>query len=221
MQDLLEDVSLREKKFIKTKVALMNAFIERLKTTRMADVSIKDVCRSVEVSEGTFYNYFPRKIDLVYYFHQLFEYKIIYQARRSVHGTGYLELIDAVFQMIAENVRQPSLFLEFISIITGEKEHPGKIRIAPLEISFALPECPGIAEDMECVCALEDFLLKTLQLALQHKELPRKINVPDVCIHLFSIMVGAAVALEPKDFSQLGRYYKEHVRLLWKAIGRV
>jgi len=186
----------------------------------MADISIKDVCRGVEVSEGTFFNYFPRKIDLIYYFHQLFDYKMIYKTRQRVRLGKYLDLIDTLFQMVAGEFEHPTLMLEFISIITGEKEHPGKLEIPALEIAFALPECPGIEKDPACLSTLEEFFLQTLRLAVEHKELPKKINIEDMCIHLFSILVGASVALEPKMFPQLGRYYADHLKLLWKAVER-
>lgn len=221
MSDPLEDVSLREKKFIKTKVALMNAFIDRLQTTRMADVSIKDVCHSVEVSEGTFFNYFPRKIDLVYYCHQLFIYKVIYKTRHSVHSDRCLDLVDAFFQMVAEGFNQPSLVLEFISILTGEKEGMREIDIHPTEIAFALPECPGVEKEASEMRTLADFFTDTLRRAVQNKELPKKINIDDMCVHLVTVLVGVSVAVEVKGFPQLGRYYKEHLNLLWKAIGRV
>ncbi|NLE65671.1 MAG: TetR/AcrR family transcriptional regulator, partial [Elusimicrobia bacterium] len=60
--------SLREKKFVKTKVSLMQEFMKRLKSTRFSEISIKEVCETVEVSESTFYNYFPQKVDVVCYF---------------------------------------------------------------------------------------------------------------------------------------------------------
>lgn len=221
MSDPFEDMSLREKKFIKTKVALMSAFIERLQTTRMADVSIRDVCHSVEVSEGTFFNYFPRKIDLVYYFRQLFDYKVIYKARQCMHSGGHLQFIDLLFQMIAKEFEHPFLVLEFISIITGEKESPRKCDIPPLEIMFALPECPGIEKDALSLRTLEEVFTDTIREAIKAGELPKKTNVEAMCVHLFAVLVGVAVVIEAKGFPQLGRYYQEHLNLLWKAVGRV
>jgi len=78
-----QDYSLREKKFVKTKVSLMQAFMSRLKTTRFANISIKEVCESVEVSEGTFYNYFPQKVDVVYYYKSLVSVKIAWEINRK------------------------------------------------------------------------------------------------------------------------------------------
>jgi hypothetical protein len=39
-----EKYSLRKKKHAKTKKALTDAFIEKLKTTRFCDISIKQIC---------------------------------------------------------------------------------------------------------------------------------------------------------------------------------
>ena len=69
----VKEYSLREKKHARTKIAIMNAFIKRLEKTRFDDISIREICKSVEVSEGTFFNYFSEKIDIInYYSHLLF-----------------------------------------------------------------------------------------------------------------------------------------------------
>jgi len=56
-----KEYPLREKKHARTKITIMAAFIKCLEKTRFEDISIRQICKSVEVSEGTFFNYFPRR----------------------------------------------------------------------------------------------------------------------------------------------------------------
>ena len=77
------EYSLREKKHARTKIALMSSFIERLRNSRFEDISIRDVCKSAEISEGTFFNYFPEKIDVITYYVNLMTMKVIWKARQK------------------------------------------------------------------------------------------------------------------------------------------
>ena len=141
-----KEYSLREKKYAKTKIALAKAFIERLKTTKFSDISIKEVCEGVEVSEGTFFNYFPQKIDVAYYYQQIVGLKISYELKKNAEKMNSRQLIEFLFDRIAEEMEQPYLFYELISLFTGEKKRPGVIAtITPAEKYYAHPDCPGPA----------------------------------------------------------------------------
>jgi hypothetical protein len=58
----IEDIALREKKFAKTKIDLLNTFYEKLKTEKLEDISVKDLCMETNISYKTFFNYFSKKI---------------------------------------------------------------------------------------------------------------------------------------------------------------
>jgi hypothetical protein len=65
------DFPLRQRKYARTKLALMNAALERLKDKSLEEISVRELCEEAEVSEATFFNYFPSKTDLLVYFVQL------------------------------------------------------------------------------------------------------------------------------------------------------
>ena len=46
--------TLREVKHARTKLDIANAFVRRLRTSRYEEISIRELCRSVEISEGRF-----------------------------------------------------------------------------------------------------------------------------------------------------------------------
>jgi len=97
--------SLREKKYAKTKVALANAFIKQLKNTRFSDISIKEICEKVEVSEGTFYNYFPHKIDIACYFNKFTILKLIWEIKNTKEKQNYVDMIEHAFDVLADVIK--------------------------------------------------------------------------------------------------------------------
>jgi len=209
---------LRERKHAKTKVALTMAFVERLKSVRFEDISIKEVCDSVDVSEATFYNYFPAKIDLIYYYQQLLLLNIIWETRRSVKIDSPLRRIDVFFDILTKQVNHPYLFYELVSILVGQKVRPQNVNISLAEKSYAFPTSKGI-KDIPAM-SLEDFLYSNLKEAVQQGELPRKVNLSDIMIFLLTIIIGVPLAISYDDFNALGSHYKKQLSFLWKGLGR-
>ena len=56
---------LRQRKFARTRLALAGALSKALVQQTLSEVSVKALCREAEVSEATFFNYFPRKEDIL------------------------------------------------------------------------------------------------------------------------------------------------------------
>lgn len=216
MLESKNNFSLREKKYAKTKIALANAFIERLKTTRFNDISIKEVCESIEVSEGTFFNYFPQKIDVVLYHKQIISLKISYQIKQKAERMSPKELILFAFDNLAKEIDQPYLFYEIISLFTAEKKKPGEMELARVEKFYASPDDEGI-EDI-CAQPLEEIFLSLLKEAKKQGELKRDCKLQEVVLALVAILIGVPLAIDIADFGKLKEYYRSQVSLLWKAL---
>lgn len=212
-----KDFSLREKKYAKTKIALASAFIERMKTAKFSDISIKEVCESAEVSEGTFFNYFPQKIDVVFYYQQIVSLKISWQIRQLWEMKTSRELIEMMFDLIAEKIEQPYLFYEIISLFTGERKRPEGMELTPAEKFFAHPDYAGI--DEVPVEHLEEIFLALVTEAVRKGELKTDIKPADVALTLMAILVGVPLAIHIEDFGKLKQYYRSQLSLLLKAVG--
>ena len=211
-------VPLRERKHVKTKVDLTMAFVERLKSARLEDISIKAVCDSIDVSEGTFYNYFPAKIDLIYYYQQLTLLKIMWETQRRATDDSPLHRIDVFFDVLAKEISHPYLLYELISILVGQKVKPKHKDITSAERLYAFPKSKGI-EDVP-IMSLEDFMYKNLEEAAKRGELPRGVDLDDVLIFLMTIIVGVPLAISYENFNTLGSHFKKQLSFLWKGLGR-
>ena len=150
------DCSLREKKHARTKIALMNAFIERLRNSRFENIAIKDVCQSAEISEGTFFNYFPEKIDVITYYVNLMTMKLIWKAWRKTSKGESIALINAFFKEMADEFTKLDITYEIISILVVQHEHPKKVAMPDIEKHLVFPDLAGI-EDMSPLLIGEFF----------------------------------------------------------------
>jgi AcrR family transcriptional regulator len=213
------DVTLRAKKHARTKVALATAFIEKLKDSRFEDISIREICHDVELSEGTFFNYFDEKIDVLNYYLCLVDLRIIWHTRRHDRGGVRLAVIDRAFAGLVEMVISPNLVSEIITAMVRQKESPRRIAISPLEKRYAFEDCPGI--ENEPTMRLEDFFRITIEDAVKNCELPGRQDVEDVVVSLKTILVGTLLAARrDKTNRDLNYHYRRQLAILWKGLGR-
>ena len=213
------DTTLRAKKHARTKVALAMAFIEKLKDSRFEDISIREICRDVELSEGTFFNYFDEKIDVVNYYLCLVDLKIIWQTRLENRGGGLLTAIDRAFTNLVEMVISPNLVSEIITAMVRQKESPQRIAISPLEKRYAFEDCSGI--ENEPTMRLEDFFRTAIEGAVKNGELPGRQDVEDVVVSLKTILVGTLLAARrDKTNRDLNYHYRRQLAILWRGLGR-
>jgi len=212
---------LREKKFARTKIALMNAFIERLRKARFDDISVKEVCQSAEISEGTFFNYFPEKIDVITYYANLMTIGNIWKARQKSPAGRYIPLLNAFFGELADHVEAGGVDItyEFISIMVVRPERPRKNAISNLEKRLFFPELDGI-EDIDTFF-MDEFFRDCLEKASKNGELPvNSGRIDNVLVSLLTIMIGTLIAVKfGHDAKNLKNHYQRHLHMLWHELG--
>lgn len=152
----VKEYSLRERKHVKTKIAIMDAFIKRLEKTRFDDISIREICKIVEVSEGTFFNYFPEKIDIINYYMNLMFLKVVWKTQKEAPQGKYLALINTVFRKLAEELNNVNIMYQLIAIMIVRQERPKTVAISNLErqIFFLVTKAQRISKS----CLLMIFL---------------------------------------------------------------
>ena len=209
--------SLRSIKHARTRLALMNAFIGRMRGERFEDISIRDICRSAEVSEGTFFNYFPEKINVLNYFVSLMTVKFIWNARRKAPRAGGLALINAFFDELAKEFVKVNFTYEVIATKVGYRSKVQKIDISPMEKRLFFPKLKGI--ENENTLLMQEFMELCLRRAAACGELPRTVNINDTVLTLMSIMVGTLIAIKFSRSKSLKRHYRRQLGMLWRGLG--
>jgi len=212
-----QEYSLRERKFARTKVGLMNAFVERLKDKRFDDISIKEVCQDAEIAEGTFFNYFPEKIDVIKYYLHLMTLRMIWRAQKNVPEEKYLCLINFLFGQLSEALDNNNVVYQIISVLLVQNQRPKKIEISDLEKKLVFPDCAGIEKTP--VVIMDDWLRECVTLAVKNGEIPPKTNVDDVVISLMTIIIGTLLAVRFDHNDSRDYHYMRQLKALWKGLG--
>ncbi|MFA5100891.1 MAG: TetR/AcrR family transcriptional regulator [Candidatus Omnitrophota bacterium] len=219
MKNALEtkEFSLREKKHAKTRLAIMNAFMERLLHTRFEDISIKEVCKDAEVAEGTFFNYFPEKINVIAYYLYLTTMKIIWKAQQACPAGKYLPLIDSVLEQMSGELKNNNIVYQILSVLIAQSERPKRIMVSSLEKSLAFPDCDGIEHVSSVI--LDDWLKECVVSAIDNGELPKETNADDVVVSLMTIICGTLLAIRFNTSNSREYHYMRQLQALWRVLG--
>lgn len=214
-------IPLREKKYFKTRIQLARALRAELEKVSLEDLNVRELCEEVEISEATFYNYFPKKSDLLAYLSQLWSVELAWHGQQALAqaaaGGSHLAVIQAVFERAAQQFQPaPGAAGELIAWQARTRQRQAPEPLAENERRLAFPELPGIEslEDQR----LEQVFALALQRAIDRDELPRNAHLPTTMVALISIFYGVPLALRLGNPAGIGAMYRQQLSLLWAGL---
>jgi AcrR family transcriptional regulator len=211
------DIPLRERKYARTKLTIMEAAIGRLESRSFEDLSVKELCETAQVSEATFFNYFPRKSDLLTYTDQIWSLEIIWHGLEAARRHAGLAVINEVFSRTAQQVqKRPGLMGELIANQSRGGDKSRRHTITPAERLLAFPDLSGI-EDTPAE-GLESILVPNLRKAVEKGELPANTLLPTVLVSLISIFYGVPLALRQTNPAGVAPMYRQQLAILWAGL---
>ena len=209
--------SLRERKFARTRLALAETTTAHLNSAALESLSVKNLCERVQISEATFFNYFPKKDDLIAYLDKLWTLELNWYGRQAASQQQGLAVIEALFRYTAIQVqKKPGLMGEIIAWEARDREHAPRPEITRAERSMAFPDLEGIEaiDDSN----LETLLKMALQDAIKQGELPENILLPAAMVGLVSIFYGVPLAIQHANPTSIGPMYRQQLELLWAGL---
>lgn len=214
----LDDIPLRPRKLALTKVKLLHAAIARLDRAPLEELQVKDLCRDVEISEASFFNYFPKKADLLVYFVQLWTLDVAWHAllAQPRPATSY-EAIQRIFQFTgAQAAEHPGVMAEVLAGQARLTEEPPLVEIPLAERIAAFPGREGI-ETLEAR-GLDSLLPELLARAVKQGELPKQTDVRAAFLGLAAIFFGVPIALRRIDPRAIPPAYLQQLATYWAGL---
>lgn len=207
----------RAKKFARTKVGLLNALVSRLDQRPIEEIAVRELCDAVQISEASFFNYFPKKHDILVYFVELWSIEAGAHADRALADQGPLAAIEAVFAITAQAVREhPAVMAEVIAHQARMAAPPQLAEVSLAERLFALPELEGI-DELE-PRGLDAILPRLLDEAVRRGELPKGIDKNMAFLALGAIFFGVPLLLRRTAPEYVGQAFKAQLSLLWAGL---
>lgn len=212
---------LRERKHARTKLALVNAAIQRLEATPLEEVTVNALCDDVEISEATFFNYFAKKGDLLDYYVQLWTLEITWQIRQS--NQQGLAAIDTFFALAATRFQQhPGLMGEVLARLARLREKPAPQTIGRAErhrlFENQINDSNRTAIEALEVGGLDTILVPTLQQAINSKELPENIHLPTTMLGLVALFYGIPLLLRISNPEMIPAAFRQQLAIYWRGI---
>jgi AcrR family transcriptional regulator len=211
-------IPLRERKLLKTRLKLAQALRELLESVALDELAVRDLCDRVEISEATFFNYFPRKTDLLAYLSQLWSVELAWQGQQALAaGAGGLAPVQAVFERAAQQFQSaPGATGELIAWQARLRTRQAPAPLEANERRLAFPDHAGIAAMADQ--SLEQVLAAALQRAIDQGELPRNTHLPTTMVGLVSVFYGVPLALRLGNPAGIGAMYRQQLAVLWSGL---
>ena len=204
-------ISLRQKKMMKTKHALAMAFIEKLKEQKFDTISIKDICAQTDVSEATFFNYFPQKVDVIAYLLKAKIFKTVWTVRSLQKNMPFTRRVEKTFELFAEEIKHPYVFFEVFSMIAMNKAQIEAFSISCEELQYIYPDCT--CEEKIRTISIHDFFEELIDDA--RNEIPKTLCKHDFAQFLLTILTGVPLSIPVSEFPNITQIYHNHLSILW------
>jgi AcrR family transcriptional regulator len=212
--------SLRERKFARTRLSLADAATGHLEAASFETLSVKSLCERVQISEATFFNYFPKKEDLIIYLDRLWTLELNWYGRQAAEQQKGLAVIEALFRYTSIQIqKKPGLMGEIIAHEARSRERSHGMEITLAERLMAFPDLEGI-EDLPDD-SLENLLRTALQDAIDQGDLPANSAIAAAMVSLVSIFYGVPLAMQHANPAAIGAMYRQQLALLWAGLRAV
>lgn len=214
-------IPLRERKYLKTRIRLARALRQHLEKVSLDELSVRDLCEEVELSEATFFNYFPKKSDLLAYVSQLWAVDLAWFGRQTLaQGGSGLAVVHALFERAAQQFQvAPGATGELIAWQARARQRLVPTPLSANECRLAFPEHAGIEAMTDQ--GVEQALVAGIQRAVDQGELPRNVHLPTAMVSLVSIFYGVPLALRLSNPAGIGAMYRQQLLILWTGLRQV
>ncbi|MCW7468084.1 TetR/AcrR family transcriptional regulator [Leptospira kanakyensis] len=217
--DSLLRFPLKERKFAKTRTNLIFAFLSEFESKDFDSIKIKDLCEIAEVSEPTFYNYFPEKGDLLLHYIQIWGLQVSVFAKEMKLSESGWGLLSALFRYTAkESKKNPRILLEIISFQAKNKRTLHQSRLTGAERVLIFPNTAGI-EELNAD-GVEGIIQKALSIAAKNGELPESTDWKSFGMVLGSCFFGVPILAFQLN-QNLEKLWLDSLSYLWRGAGGI
>ncbi|HEB98337.1 MAG TPA: TetR family transcriptional regulator [Thiotrichales bacterium] len=207
-------IPLRVRKQARTRLKLARLLTERLEDQNLEALAVRELCEAAEISEATFFNYFPKKTDLLAYLGRLWTLELQWHAARAAEQAPGLASIHAVFDRAAAQFQaSPGAMLEYLALLARRRERSGPLPLDTADRLLAFPDHPGIETLPDR--SLETVFAEQLRLAIDRGELPPNTHLNTLMAALATLFHGTILAVGRANPGAVRGLYRQELNLLW------
>jgi len=213
----LSEFSIREIKYARARFSLLNALFGELQKKPANEIKVKDLCRIAVVSEPSFYNYFPQKDDLFYYFVGLWS---IDSYLYSIGTNSGLEALIKFYSYTGKvSEAHPYLMKELLAY-QARANIPSRSKFVPAITHAEKVLAFGNVKGLEKIPGdgLRTLIFQNLKKAIENKELSKNTKLPEAALAVGGIFFGVAGLCASSDFENLSNHYTSSLKIVFDGL---
>ena len=211
------DITLREKKAAHIKLGLLKSASKRMLDKSLSEISVKELCDDVMISEGTFFNYFHKKTDLLIYYGQLWSVEVSWKVTHEFNFSMQFEYINEIFNLTSKKFLQGfKIMKEIIALFAVSQPNWETIKLTKAELVQAFPNFVGI-DKVEPLPFYETFR-PFLSQAVKNGELPQNSDLKIIELGLWSIFFGVPLFIPIEKVDMISYLYKIQLNIFWGGL---
>jgi AcrR family transcriptional regulator len=212
----LNNISIREQKFAETKLAILRYVLKAITEKPLSEISVKEICDEVLISEATFFNYFSKKTDILIYFIQIWTIDMLWVAKRKYGLTSGLQIIERIFEETGKQMlSQPFIMDEIISFMALSRQEPDFKKLTIAEKLIAFPDYTDIEEVEDD--QLNSTISDNLKLAISQGELPPNSDFLSLMTGVTSLFFGLPLLYKGPYTQYIPQTYTQQLKRIWKS----
>ena len=208
-----KDLSLREKKNARMKLAILNAALELAGEKPFHELYVDDICERAEISKVTFFSYFPQKKDLLYYLMRIwFFHFIVESTQKSIKGK------DGIYWFFNRAAREYDEHPGLLSAYFASQFEKDKIdEVSDIDYAEKLLLYPDKEDiDQVYVPSLQEIFINYLRKAKTENQLREDITLMDALEFLITIFYGSAITKRILKRKELRKIYQAQLKRIFK-----
>lgn len=177
MYGSLENFPLRQVNFVKTRTSVLKAVTRLLKKKTIDEITVDEICKITKISRGTFFNYFPHKDYVFYYYLKIFTIKIAQRIKLWEPDISFRDQLTQIYIWFSEESQYPGFVSAFIKYLLDEGEFKNDVKLTVAEFVYFFN---GIEGEKEYVyyngLTIEDIIQDLCSQAKANGEIPLDID---------------------------------------------
>jgi len=214
---------LKERKRARIRLALADSVIKRTQDRSFEKIKIETLCQDAEISRGTFFRFFPKKIDLIFYVTNLWAIETGWQLNHTEGIEPGYKKINEFFRLSALSFeRHQHFFIEALSQrvldpVEFNRQDNEYNRVGLVERLIRFPEYEGIEAIPEGGFSV--LFRQNIEAAIKTKNLPKTTDSEESILALACIFYGVPTMISDRTASHLAETYSQQLKIVWKGLG--
>lgn len=136
MYGSLEKFPLRQVKFVRTRNSVLKSTMELLEDKELDDISVDEICQKSHISRGTFFNYFPQKSYIFYYYIRIFTIKLMIRIENWDEDMPFKEQMQCIYKWFNEDNKYPNFSKLYIYYLLDEGPKNNDMKLSEAEFIY-------------------------------------------------------------------------------------